>query len=125
MSTTNTEYLQVWQQVRQWPVDLRQSLAEEIVKSVESDLLPSNGPWDEVKNARRFELVDREIQGSISEAEKRELESLTRQLRLHRRAVAPIPLKGAQRLHREIAKSAIQSLSHVASEDDGTTSARS
>ena len=102
MSTANPEFLQVWQQVKQWPVELRQDLAEEIVKSVESDLPALNGPWDEVKNARRCELIDKEIQGIIGETEKRELDVLTREMRIHRRRVAPIPTEGAQNLHKQL-----------------------
>ncbi len=99
MSTANPEYLQVWHQVKQWPVELRQDLAEEIIKSVESDLPTTNGPWNESKNARRCELIDKDIQGTIDETERRELELLTREMRVHRRRVAPIPIEGAKHLH--------------------------
>jgi len=102
MSTANPEYLQVWQQVKQWPVELRQDLAEKIIKSVESELPASSGPWTEAKNSRRCELIDKDIQGTISEAERRELDWLTREMRVHRRRAAPIPMEGAKRLHQQL-----------------------
>jgi hypothetical protein len=102
VSTANPEYLQVWQQVKQWPVELRHDLAEEIIKSVEADLPASSGPWNEAKNARRCELIDKEIQGMIGETERRELELLTREMRVHRRRVAPIPIEGVKHLHQRL-----------------------
>lgn len=102
MSTTNSDFLQVWQQVKEWPVELRQDLAEEIIKSVESDLPPPDGAWNETKNARRCELIDKDIQGTISGAERRELELLTRELRAYRDRVAPLPLEGAKKLHQQL-----------------------
>lgn len=55
--------------------------------------------WSDEKNARRCELIDKDIQGAISEAEREELASLTRQFREYRRRHAPLPLEGALRLH--------------------------
>jgi hypothetical protein len=98
MNAANLEYLQVWQQVKDWPVDLRQDLIGDISKSVDADLA-ANGAWDEIKNARRCELIDKDLQGEIDEAERRELELLTRLLRLHRQKSAPLPIVGATQLH--------------------------
>lgn len=102
MSTADPDYVQVWRQVRQWPVELRQDLAEEIIKSVESDLHTSSGRWNEAKNARRLELIDKEIQNTIRPTERRELELLTCEMRAHRRCVAPIPLERATKLHQQL-----------------------
>lgn len=102
MTTMNSEYLQVWQQVKQWPVELRQDLADEIVKSVASNLPASNGAWNETKNSRRCKLIDKDIQGTIDKAERRELELLTRELRVHRNRVAPLPVEGAKKLHQQL-----------------------
>jgi len=102
MSTADPEYMQVWQQVKQWPVELRQDLAQEIIKSVESDLPAPAGSWDEAKNARRCELIDREIQGTIGGSERRELEVLTRELRVYRRQIAPVPIERATKLHQQL-----------------------
>ena len=102
MSTTNSDYLQVWQQVKQWPIDLRQDLVDEIIKSVESDVPVPRGAWNEAKNARRCELIDKGIQGTINRAEQRELELLTRELRAYRDRVAPLPIEGAKKLHQQL-----------------------
>jgi len=102
MNAANSEFLQVWQQVRHWPVELRQDLIVQINNSVDSDLLAANGGWDETKNARRCDLIDKDIQGAIDDAERLELELLTRALRLHRRQIAPLPLAGAKQLHQSL-----------------------
>jgi hypothetical protein len=102
MNAANSDYLRIWQQVKDWPVELRQDLILDINKSVDADL-DANGAWTEEKNKRRCELIDKEIQGTIIDAERSELELLTRALRLHRRKVAPLPMAGAQRLHQTLA----------------------
>lgn len=102
MSTANSEYLQVWGQVKQWPVELRQDLAEEISKSVESELPATHDTWNEAKNSRRCELIDKEIQGTLSDKEKRELALLTREMRVYRSRVAPLPIDAATHLHQQL-----------------------
>lgn len=104
MNAANSDYLRVWLQVKDWPVELRQDLILDINKSVDADLA-ADGVWTEVKNARRCELIDKDIQGTISDAERSELDLLTRALRLHRRQVAPIPLAGASQLHQALLQS--------------------
>ena len=105
MTTVDSEFLQVWGQVKQWPLELRQNLAEELAKSVETELPRLVGPWNEVKNARRYELIDKDIQGTLGESEKRELELLTCEMRVHRRRVAPIPMEDATKLHKQLMES--------------------
>lgn len=102
MSTADPKYSQVWSQIQHWPIELRQDLASEIIKSVEIELTQSSRPWTEAKNARRLELIDKEIQCTLRETERRELELLTREMRIHRRRVAPVPIQGAMRLHQEL-----------------------
>jgi len=102
MSTVYSEFAQVCQQVKHWPSDLRQHLAEEIAKSLAAELPTDNGEWNDAKNERRCELIDKDIQGTLGAAERRELELLTQEMRVHRRAVAPIPLAGAIRLHQQL-----------------------
>src|SRR5436853_21137 len=102
MNSANPEFLLVWQQVRHWPVELRQDLMVQINNSVDSDLLAADGGWDEAKNARRCDLIDKDIQGTLDDAEQRELELLTRALRLHRQRLAPLPLAGAKQLHQSL-----------------------
>jgi hypothetical protein len=98
----NPEYVRVWQQVKQWPTELRQSLADEIIESLDGDLPVPSGEWNGDKNARRCDLIDKDIQGTINDAEKRELQVLTLQMRAYRRHVAPIPIEGATRLHEQL-----------------------
>jgi hypothetical protein len=50
-----------------------------------SELSADNGEWNDAKNGRRCELIDKDIQGTLSAAERRELESLTQGMRVHRR----------------------------------------
>ena len=102
MSIADSEYSQVCDQVKNWPTELRQCLAEELAKSLAADVPESRGEWSDAKNERRCELIDKDIQGTLGLEERRELESLTQQLRVYRRTVAPIPLAGAVRLHRQL-----------------------
>ncbi|AWM39255.1 hypothetical protein GobsT_24450 [Gemmata obscuriglobus] len=58
--------------------------------------------WDAAKDARRCELIDREIAGTITGGEAAELQALQAAMLWHRRKVAPLPLDDARRLHREL-----------------------
>ncbi len=62
--------------------------------------------WNDAKNDRRCELIDKEIEGTLLPTEKRELEELQRQMLAYRCKVAPLPLKEAQRLHQQLLKKA-------------------
>lgn len=62
----------------------------------------TNDHWTDDKNARRCELIDREIAGRITETEKVELDSLQNQMRRHLDRVAPFPVEGARRLHQRL-----------------------
>lgn len=101
MSAVDSDYLRVWEQVKTWPVERRQDLILDISKSMDADLA-AGGEWTEDKNTRRCELIDKDIQGAINDAERKELELLTRELRLHRRKAAPLPLAGAQQLYQSL-----------------------
>src|SRR5262245_59231074 len=64
----------------------------------------SNGPppdveWTEAKNQRRCDLIDREIDGTLTLDERVELEDLQRQLRRYVDLVAPLPLDQLRKLH--------------------------
>ena len=56
--------------------------------------------WDAAKDARRCELIDREIAGTLTADEAAELHSLQAAMLRHRRQAAP--LDEARRLHREL-----------------------
>jgi hypothetical protein len=57
------------------------------------------GPWTEAKNKRRCALIDKEIDSYLTREEAIELEALQRQMHRYLRALAPLPLEDARRLH--------------------------
>ena len=66
---------------------------------------PSGTPselWTEEQNDRRCELIDKDIEGTISESENLELERLQKRFHEYLDAVAPPPLEGARRLHQQL-----------------------
>ena len=71
------------------------------IHHVEIDL---NQSWSIAKNARRFELIDREIDGSITTEEHKELESLQMDLRRYRRRVCSLPIGENQKLLQDLAE---------------------
>ncbi|WP_089937295.1 restriction endonuclease [Candidatus Entotheonella palauensis] len=58
--------------------------------------------WNDAKNARRCQLIDKDIQGTIDDPEKHELNALTAELRTHRRRLAPRPFDKLKKLHQEL-----------------------
>jgi hypothetical protein len=102
MDSAHTEYAEVVQQVTGWPAELRRDLAQAILQSLEADRAVPEGEWNETKNARRCELIDKDIQGKLSLEEQQELDSLTQQFRAYRHRVAPLPLEGARKLHQQL-----------------------
>jgi hypothetical protein len=60
------------------------------------------GPWTEAKATRRCELVDREIDGTLTPDEAVELEVLQQQMLQERQRLAPVPLDELRRLHPEL-----------------------
>ena len=56
--------------------------------------------WNDAKNDRRCELIDKEIEGTLLPSEKREVEELQRQMLAYRRKVAPLPLEEVLENHR-------------------------
>jgi hypothetical protein len=64
-----------------------------------------SGEWTDAKNARRFVLVDKQIDGTISQNELVELEHLQQQMDDYLRRVAPLPLKAARELHEQLRQS--------------------
>ncbi len=55
--------------------------------------------WSDALNQRRFELIDKEIQGALTPAESVELAGLTRSMREHVESETNLPMKGARALH--------------------------
>ena len=58
--------------------------------------------WSDADNDRRCELIDKDIQETITEAERCELNMLSLRLREYRRRNIPLPVEGARRLHAEL-----------------------
>jgi hypothetical protein len=60
------------------------------------------GEWNSELNRRRFDLIDKDIQQSLTLAERIELAGLTRLMRDHVESEANLPLEGARELHRQL-----------------------
>jgi hypothetical protein len=58
--------------------------------------------WSDALNERRFLLIDKEIQGSLTPSETIELAGLTRIMRDHVESETNLPMKGARALHRKL-----------------------
>ena len=61
---------------------------------------PTGLKWNTELNQRRFELIDRDIQGTLSRAEQIELAGLTQLMRQQVDSEVSLPLEGARKLHR-------------------------
>jgi hypothetical protein len=62
--------------------------------------------WTAATDARRCDLIDREVDGTLTEAERTELEDLQEQMLRHRHRVAPLPLAHARQLLEELERKA-------------------
>lgn len=60
--------------------------------------------WNSELNARRFELIDKEIQGTLSLNERVELASLTARMRQHVDSEINMPMEGARKLYESLLK---------------------
>ncbi len=58
--------------------------------------------WSDALNQRRFALIDREIEGSLTPAESIELAGLTSIMRDHVESEANMPIEGVRALHRKL-----------------------
>ena len=65
-------------------------------------------PWTPEKNQRRCDLIDKEIDRSITSTERVELANLKQQLRRYVNKVAPLPIDAARKLHAELLEKAAQ-----------------
>lgn len=69
--------------------------------------------WTDIKNERRCELIDKEIDDTLSLDERNELEDLQEQMLRYRHRVAPLPLAHARRLLEKLEKVASQAADHA------------
>jgi len=58
--------------------------------------------WNSSLNQRRFELIDKEIQDTLTPAERIELAGLTGLMREHLESEANVPMEGVKALHRKL-----------------------
>jgi hypothetical protein len=58
--------------------------------------------WTDAMNQRRFELIDKEIQGSLTPAESIELAGLTKCMRDQVESEMNLPMEGARSLHQKL-----------------------
>lgn len=72
------------------------------VNAASADTRQGGTAWNELKNARRCELVDREIEGTLLPDEAAELTVLQQQMLAERRRLAPVPLDDLRRLHQKL-----------------------
>ena len=77
-----------------------QALANFAAKEVGS--VPPDEPWTGGKNARRCELIDRQIGGDISAGEREELDRLQSELRRLLNRDTPFDLDEARSVHRKL-----------------------
>jgi hypothetical protein len=66
----------------------------------EHAILSRRPEWTAELNKRRFELIDGDIQGTLTREERLELAGLTHRMREHVDSELNLPIKGAQKLHR-------------------------
>lgn len=66
----------------------------------EQSILSRRPEWTAELNMRRFELIDGDIQGTLTSEERLELAGLTQRMREHVDSELNLPIKGAQKLHR-------------------------
>ena len=64
----------------------------------------SDAVWSSEKNHRRCLLIDRSLQGKLTEAEEQGLSLLQRQAEAYFDEVAPPPIDGALKIHAELLK---------------------
>jgi hypothetical protein len=67
---------------------------------------PASGKWTDQKNARRCELIDREIDDVLTPEELVELQQLQDEMLRYQSRVAPWPIQAARRLHKKLLKKA-------------------
>lgn len=66
--------------------------------------LDDNDEWSDEKNARRFALIDKEIDGTLTPAESAELHNLQAEIDAFLRRVAPLPITETRKLHARLVK---------------------
>lgn len=73
-----------------------------MVSIVRTELDEETGEWSEQSEARRCDLIDKDIQGDITDEERCELQLLQAQFDRYLDDVSPLPMDGALELHRKL-----------------------
>ena len=73
--------------------------ADEMPLPSRSPSLSPNASWTEAMNARRFVLIDKQIEGTLSTAEAAELDGLQHDADAYLERVAPLPIAAMHDLH--------------------------
>src|SRR5665213_857347 len=81
-----------------------------ILPAVPDQIENGGEEWTEAKNARRCDLIDREIAGTLRPEEAAELHQLQQEMLRHRRRVAPLPLEDARKLYQQLLAQASRSI---------------
>jgi len=76
--------------------------ALELLGKAAVEILAADMHWDEIANSQRFELIDRELQGTLTFADKVHLEAVTFRMREHLEASGHLPMNAALALHRQL-----------------------
>jgi hypothetical protein len=76
--------------------------AVELLGQVALERRSADVVWNDALNRRRFDLIDKDIQGSLTPAENIELAGLTRIMREYVESEANLPMTGARALHRKL-----------------------
>ncbi len=74
-----------------------------VAQFIDAEIRPASiADWSEESQARRCELIDKEIAGTATVIERQELRELDRLANEYFDTVAPPPLEGARRLHQQL-----------------------
>ena len=84
-----------------------ESLAETVGR-VLIEKRPGSIEWNSELNQRRFELIDKEIQETLTPAERVELAGLTGIMREQLESEANLPMEGVKALHRKLLALAVK-----------------
>lgn len=71
-----------------------------------------DGAWTEAKNERRCDLIEKEIDSTLTAAEAVEFLSLQQAMLNYRNLVAPLPIAAVRKLHEELLAKAALAQAH-------------
>ncbi len=108
----------------EWSEQQRVRVPLEAAESIETNqngAQPASDTWTEEKNQRRADLVDKDIDGTLSPEEKIQLDTLQKKMQAYVRRVAPLPLDDLRALHQQLLEKAKQHEEASKSQGEATT----